>query len=208
MKSIAARPVFAALLTCAAIVAACGGSQWRELEVSEGAFSVLMRGQAHYARQDLNGPGGRMTAHLYSSDRPDSYFAVGYVDYPLVMVSGAAPQQLFSGVRDTWVRKIHGKLVASDSTLKLAGKYPGLEFLAEGTSAPASSASQKDAPAKPVATFIQARLYLVDQRLYQVIAMGRKGEVPQGEVNRYLNSFRLVQQAEVGSLKIDPQQGK
>ena len=87
------------------------------------------------------------------------------------------------------------ELPGTENKLLLAGGYPGLEFSAEG------KAKGKDA-------FLQARLFLVDQRLYQVIAMGRKGEVPQGEVNRYLNSFRLVQQAEVGSLKIDPQQGK
>jgi hypothetical protein len=28
--------------------------------------------------------------------------------------------------------------------------------------------------------------------------------VPQGDVNRYLKSFRLVTQGEVGSIKIDP----
>jgi hypothetical protein len=35
-----------------------------------------------------------MFAHLYSSDRPDSYFAVGYANYPLALVVGIAPEQL------------------------------------------------------------------------------------------------------------------
>jgi hypothetical protein len=183
-------------------LAACGGSQWRDLEVSEGAFAVLMRAEPHYVRQDIDTPAGKMTAHLYSSDRPDSYYAVGYADYPLSLVAGTPPEQLFAGIRDTWVRRIEGRLVASDTSLKLAGKHPGLEFSAEGTSARGSKVS--DAAGKPIETFVQARLYLVDQRLYQVIAMGRKGEVPQGDVNRYLKSFRLVPQGEVGSFKIDP----
>jgi hypothetical protein len=217
------------LFICAAALAACGASEWQSLEVSEGAFAVLMRGQPHYVKQDIDTPAGKMTAHLYSSDRPDAYYAVGYVDYPLALVTGVPPEKLFANVRDTWVRRIQGKLTASDDTLKLEGKYPALEFWAEGTNARGSKLAAKadadapgnapakpnapakadppanaDAPAKPVATFVQARLYLVDQRLYQVIAMGRKGEVPQGDVNRYLKSFRLIPQSEVGSIKIEP----
>ena len=172
-------------------LAACGASQWRELALSDAGFSVLMRGQPRYVRQPVDTPAGKMEAHLYSSDRRDSFFAVGYSDYPLTLVVGVPPQQLFSGVRDTWVRRIDGKLITQDSGLRLAGKYPGLEFTARGTVNGAEA-------------FMQARLYLVDQRLYQVIAMGRTSEVPQGVVNRFLNSFRLIDEGQVGSVRIEP----
>ena len=175
----------------AGLLGACTRSEWRELPVSDGAFNVLMRGDPHYQRQQMTTPAGKMTAHLYSSDRPDSYFAVGYADYPLALVVGTAPEQLFSGVRQTWVQRIDGKLTASDGTLKLDGKYAGTEFQAAGK-------------IKGVDAFVHARLYLVDQRLYQVISMGRKDEVSQGLVNRFLNSFRLIQQSEVGTLTLDP----
>ncbi len=179
-----------ALIACLAILA-CTPSEWRELEVSEGGFRVLMRGAPHYVRQDLETPAGKMAAHLYSSDRTASYFAVGYSDYPLVLVVGSSPEALFKSVQDTWVRRIKGRLVASDSALQLAGKYPGLEFTAEGTDAKGD-------------TFVQSRLFLVDQRLYQLVAMGRKGEVDQGTVNRFLNSFRLIEASAVGTIKIEP----
>jgi hypothetical protein len=179
-------------LTLCAFAASCGKSEWRPLEVSEGGFRVLMRGQPNYARQNLDTPAGRMTAHLYSSDRPSSYYAVGYSDYPLALVVGEDPGKIFEGVRDTWVRRIGGRLVATDSKLTLAGGYSGLEFTAEGKS------TGEDA-------FVQARLFLVDQRLYQVIAMGRKNEVPQGEVNRFLNSFQLTRTAEVNTMQIRPE---
>lgn len=203
---------------CVAALGACGdASEWRELEVSEGGFAVLMRAAPHYVKQDIDTPAGKMTAHLYSSDRPNSYYAVGYVDYPIALVAGSQPEQLFANVRDTWVRRIQGKLVATDDSPKLGGKYPGVEFSAEGTRTrdnrpdklaagkPVATTPQERSPDKPATTYLQARLYLVDQRLYQVIAMGRKGEVPQGEMNRFLKSFRQVTQSEVGSIKIDPQ---
>ena len=51
---------------------------------------------------------------------------------------------------------------------------------------------------------LDARLYLVGQRLYQIVAIGRKGEVSQGIVNRFLDSFRLVEEKQVGSIRIEP----
>lgn len=169
------------LIVCAvlALLASCQRtSEWQELAVSEGGFSVLMRGQPHYARQQVETPGGKTYAHLYSSDRPDAYFAVGYSDYPLAYVLSGTADELLVSIRDTWVRRVNGRLTLSSPT-KIAGKYPGLEFTAEGR--------VKDAD-----TWVQARLYLVDQRLYQVIAMGRKGEVSQGVLNRFLDSFKLI----------------
>lgn len=169
------------LALCAALVvaAACkGSSEWRELAITEGGFSVLMRGEPRYARQQVDTPGGKTYAHLYSSDRPDAFFAVGYSDYPLGYVLSSKPEEVLSGVRDTWVQRVQGRLVTSSQT-RIDGKYPGVEFTAEGR--------VRDAD-----TYLQARLYLVDQRLYQVIAMGRKGEIAQGVLNRYLNSFRLI----------------
>jgi hypothetical protein len=178
------------LLLACTLCAGCGKSDWHTLEIPEGGFSVLMRSEPHYVKQALDTPAGQMTAHLYSSDRPSSYYAVGYSDYPLALVIGANTEQIFSSVRDTWVRRIGGRLVKS-SDLKLAGTYPGLEFEAEG------KANGADA-------FVQARIFLVDQRLYQVIAMGRKNEVPQGEINRFLDSFKLVKSGETHSLQIRP----
>jgi hypothetical protein len=169
----------------------CTRSEWRELAISDAGFSVLMRGDPHYARQQVKTPAGPMFADAYSSDRPDSYFAAGYADYPLGLVLASPPEQVFAGVRETWVRRISGKIVASDSKLKLHGKYPGTEFTAEGKMNGADA-------------FVQGRLYLVDQRLYQVIAMGRKSEVPQATVNRFLNSFRLIPQSSVGTFSLEP----
>lgn len=162
------------------------------MQIAEGGFSVLMPGQPHIANQEFETPAGRMRAHLYSSDRPTSYYAVGYSDYPLAFAIGENPDRIFNGVRDTWVRRIGGRVIGPVRKLTLAGKYPGMEFNAEGNA--------KGAPAH-----LQARLFLVDQRLYQVIAMGLKNQVQQGEVNRFLNSFQLVEGLEVTTMQIKPE---
>jgi hypothetical protein len=179
------------VLALLAMLSGCTRSEWRELAVSDGAFSVLMRGDPKYARQQLQTPAGRMFAHLYSSERRESFFAAGYSDYPLAAVVGSSPADLLSGVRDTWLRRIEGKLTRTDDRLKLDGTYPGTEFEAVGT-------------VNGAATFMHARLYLVDQRLYQLIAMGRQNEVSQGVINRFLNSFRLIPQSETGTIQLEP----
>jgi hypothetical protein len=178
-------------LLAAALLLSCGRSEWQPMEVSEGGFRILMRGQPNYTKQNVETPAGRMTAHLYSSDRPASYYAVGYSDYPLALVVGQDAETVFAGVRDTWVRRVGGRLVGGERKLMLAGKHPGLEFVAEGT-------------AQGAAAIVQARVFLVDQRLYQLIAMGRKNEVPQGDINRFLNSFELGPTADVGTFQIKP----
>lgn len=181
--------LFAAFAVMA--LAGCGGrTEWQELPIREGGFSVLMRTQPHYARQQLDTPAGKVPAHLYSSPRGESYFAVGYSDYPLSQVVGSSADALFAQVRDTWVKRIDGKLVLS-SPLKLDGKHPGIEFSAEGK-------------VKGADAFLDARLYLVGQRLYQVIAMGRKSEVPQGVVNRFLKSFKLIEGTDGSMIMLKP----
>ena len=183
------------LLACLVTFAACGSrSEWQELAVADGGFAVLMRGQPEYLRQQLATPAGKMSAHLYSSDRPDAYYAVGFSDYPLALVHAGSPDEIFAGVRETWIKRIQAKS-STTSPLKLAGKYPGLRFTAEGTF-------------KDAGTFVEGRLYLVDQRLYQVIAMGRKSELSQGVVNRFLDSFKLIPITETERLQIKPPPAK
>jgi hypothetical protein len=183
----------AILAFAAALSTACSRTEtrWQTLTVHEGGFSILMRGQPQYQRQALDTPAGRMEAHLYSWEGPDAYFAVGYSDYPLAFVFGGPQEELFAGVRDTWVRRLEGRLTSEDDRIT-AGRYPGYAFSAQG------KAQSDDA-------FLDARLYLVDQRLYQVVAITRRQAVSQGTVNRYLDSFKLIDAAQVGSIRIEPE---
>ena len=173
------------------LVAGCGSrSEWQELAVPDGGFAILMRGAPHYVPQQFNTPAGKLSAHLYSSDRPDAYFAVGYTDYPLALAVTSAPEKVFEGARDTWVKRIDGRLT-STTPLKLENKHPGMQFTATG------KYQERD-------VLVEGRLFLVDQRLYQIIAMSRQGEVAQGVVNRYFESFRMIPVSYTEHVKIKP----
>ena len=178
-------------LIALSVLGACsrGDGEWHELAIAEGGFKVLMRGQPRYAKQEGQTPVGKMYSHVYSSERPDAYYAVGYSDFPVAYALGTNREEILKGVRDGWVRRIEGKVVASGPT-RLDG-YDGIDFAAEGRS-------------KGGEAWLQGRLYLVDQRLYQVIAMGRKGEVAQGTLNRFLNSFRIVPVEDTQRIEVKP----
>ena len=185
------RSAIVVALCAAVLLGSCSPrGDWQEIVIDEGGFAVLMRGQPRYARQQVETPAGKMYGHLYSSDRPDAFFAVGYSDYPIAHVLNTPPRDLLEGVRDTWAKRMNGRLVMSSAS-QLKGAQAGLEFSAEGR-------------VKEADTFLQGRLYLVDQRLYQVIAMGRKGEVAQGTLNRFLNSFRIVPGGTSSTIQVVP----
>jgi len=172
-------------------LAACSKPEWHELAIRDAGFSVLMRGEPLYTKREIDTPAGRFVAHLYVSDRPDSVVAIGYTDYPLALVLGSTPDQLFASVRDTWLRRLHGTLTRFDRPLKIDGKHPGIEFSADGQ-------------IENTEAFVRARLYLVDQRLYQVVILGKTAAVPSRVVNRYLDSFKLIEKQEVKSVTVDP----
>src|ERR1700716_1817829 len=98
LRAMRHRTILISVILLTGLLGACTRSEWRELPVNDGAFSVLMRGDPNYQRQQIGTPVGKMVAHLYSSDRPASYFAVGYADYPLSLLAGAPPPRFFCGV--------------------------------------------------------------------------------------------------------------
>ena len=75
--------------------------------------------------------------------------------------------------------------------LKLEGKYPGVQFSTTG------KYQDRD-------TLLEGRLYLVDQRLYQIVALSRPGEIAQAVVNRYFNSFKLIPVEYTEKVQIKP----
>ena len=181
-----------ALATVFAVsLAACSKSEWQELTVRDAGFSVLMRGEPFYTKREIDTPAGRIMAHLYLSDRQDSVVAIGYTDYPLALALGSPSDKLFAGVRDTWLKRLQGTITRSDRPLTIDGKHPGIEFSADGQ-------------LEKTEAFVRARLYLVDQRLYQVVMLGKTAAVPSRVVNRFLDSFKLTEKQEVKSLDVQP----
>lgn len=178
------------LAAVAALVAACG-PPWQEVTTPDGGFRILMRGDPRVEKRDLDTPIGPVTGNWYATELKESVFGVGYSDFPAQIVGSMAPQRMFMTVRESWVKRINGRLQGDGTDIKLDKVHPGMEFIARGQ-------------LKGHDVYLRGRLYLVGNRLYQVIVFGRKDTLPLSDINKFLTSFDLVQQRDVSTIKIDP----
>lgn len=175
----------------AMLAAGCGGPSWQDFTVQDGGFRVLMRGEVHYDKRELDTPVGKIVAHMYSIEFKDSVFGVGYSDYPPQMVRSMTPRRLFMAVRDTWVRRIEGRLEGDGIDIRLDKRHPGMEVVAWGK-------------VKGRNAYLKGRFYLVGDRLYQIVIFGNRDSMPLADINHFLASFKLVPQREVGSINVTP----
>jgi hypothetical protein len=170
------------------LLAACGGP-WQELRAPDGGFRVEMRGDARVEKHEIETPIGKITGHWYSLEQNDAVFGVGYADWPAAFVQNAPPRQIFTIIRQGWLQRIAGTLRGDSVDIKLDGNL-GMEFAASG------KLNGRDA-------YLKGRLYLVDNRLYQVVAFGDEGKVSQSDVDRFMGSFKLIPRAPVNTLNLD-----
>ncbi len=184
-SSLALRAIAVATL----LLAACGGPSWQELTSHEGGFRVLMRGDPLVEKQELETPIGRITGHWYSTAHEDSVFGVGYADYPVDFVRNVPQRELFTTLRESWVKRISGKVQGGDTDINLES-HPGMEYIASGTF------NGKNA-------YLRGRLYLVGNRVFQVVVFGSKESLPLSDVNKFMNSFKLSPVRGMDSINID-----
>jgi hypothetical protein len=168
----------------------CGDPSWREVAALDGGFRVLMSADPRVEKRDLDTPAGKITGYWYSLEQKDSVFGVGYADYPLQILRGTPPRQMFTIVREGWLKKIAGKLEGNATDLKLDGKWHGMEFTARG------QLDGRDA-------WMRGRFYLVDNRLYQLVVFGNQKTIPSSDINRFLASFKVAQPRDATTLTID-----
>ena len=104
---------------------------------------------------------------------------------------------MLAGVRDSWVKRIDGRLDGNATDIRLDGKWSGMEFAARG------KLEGRDA-------WMRGRLYLVDNRLYQLIVFGNRGTIPVADINRFMGSFKVAQPKDTTTLTIEasPEKGK
>jgi hypothetical protein len=172
------------------VAAGCSDPSWREVASPDGGFRIRMRGDPRVEQRNVDTPAGKITGHWYSLDGEDSVFGVGFADYPHQILQRTPSRNMFSGVRDSWLKRIGGQLDGNATDIKLDGKWVGMEFSARG------KLDGRDA-------WMRGRLYLVDNRLYQLIVFGNKETIPVSDINQFMGSFKVAQPKESTTLTID-----
>jgi hypothetical protein len=152
-------------------------NDWIRVSSPEGGFSVLMPAQP--TATDSTGTssgGGPFTNHMLSVQDSKRIYAAMWSDYP-PNTKHDVPATI-KAERNGFLRSMNAKLI-SETTISLHG-YDGNEFTAE----------VEDGSA------VKGRVYIVDNRLYMLIAVDTKGNGDQPSVERFLTSFELK--------KVDP----
>jgi len=151
------------------------GATWKEFRSSEGAFSVLMPGTPEESTETLSTEIGPLNLHSFTVNQRERSYGVVYADYPEALVQNTDPEGILDGARDGAVAKVQGKLL-SESFIDL-DNHPGREIKVESSDRTAT---------------LRARVYLVNNRLYQTVWAGPKEDSSSEEVDRFLDSFELT----------------
>lgn len=127
--------------------------------------------------QSQPGPQGT-TMQMYAVESRNGVMAVAVADLPLP--SDMPPAQVDSaldGAMNGQVRSGGGSLKTS-SSIMINGKYPGRELVASIT--------------QPKTGQVRSKLFLVKNRLYQVMVMGTDSYATSSQATEFLNSFKMM----------------
>ena len=143
-----------------------------------GRFSVTSPGRIVESQQAVQTAAGEITMHLFMYETSTSARLVGYADYDKELVGRVDPEELLNGTRDGAVGNVNGTL-QKETSISIDG-FPGrdLEFSAI-------------IEAKFVSA--RARIYLVENRLYQVLALEESSTGVSDEMIAFIDSFKLVE---------------
>jgi hypothetical protein len=152
-------------------------SQWEKFSSSEGNFSILMPVKPTQEKQTTGSSSLSLETNLFkaSLNSNQAIYSVSYTDFPPELAQ-LPPSFLFDSLSSRFTSDRKLKLLKQED-IKL-GQYPGKEF-------------QFEAPGE---TIIKYRAYLVEKRLYQVIAETPKAieMASSSDSEKFLNSFQLL----------------
>ena len=149
--------------------------EWKEFASKEGRFKVLMPGIPKQNQVETESDFGKGILHMNVVQAGKTMYGANYCDFPAA-IKKVPLKQLFDSSRDGAVANLEGKL-ANEKDIKL-GEHPGREIQID-------VANGKQ--------LFRVRVYLVDQRLYQVVILGTKEQATSKTADRFLDSFKLAE---------------
>jgi len=162
-----------------ALLAGCGGGEaaWTEFKSEEGGFSILVPSTPTEETQTQETELGNIDVHMFTSEEEDVAYMVGYNLLPAAILEVSSPDPMLDGACNGQVSSTGGTEVSrKEITL---GTYPGreLEIRVEDTSG-----------IKTLHTYI----YLVEDKLYQILVVGGKDQSTAPDTIKFLDSFKLL----------------
>jgi len=145
--------------------------EWKPFSSPDGSFSVLFPNSPTEHKQTI---GGINTLMYLSVDDDATEYAVAFADYPEANIKQLTPDKIFDAGRDNLIAAEHGTLI-KQSTITLEG-YPGRAITV----------------AMPDGLITTGRLYLIKNRVYQLLAETKRIKENAERIESFLDSFKLA----------------
>jgi hypothetical protein len=171
----------AVLLSISLLLALClvgCSAKPQEFKSETGRFSIMTPVALQEETQPLETEAGKIMLHLFAAQEGFTGYFVSYCDYPPDFIKKKEPEKMLEDARDGAVSNDQGKLV-SDTKISLAG-HPGREVVidARGPHGPKG--------------LIRGRLFMVGNRLYQIMVVAPQGRGDDQATKGFLQSFKLL----------------
>lgn len=159
---------------------------WREFRSPEG-FSVMLPGRPQTVSREVKLPDATVQMSMTSTGIGATLFAVGTAQLPAgLSAEPAARERNIAHLRDAIVRNVGGSAVKTSAAALPVPAGDSRKVLA----AESIEASGQESGGRAVQ--LAARLFIVDDRLFQIVALGAKGELSPEAFDTFFTSFRLI----------------
>lgn len=171
MKRLFASFLAASFVTAVGILAACTPAlDWREHRFDDGGFTILFPQKPGRAEKKLATPAGEVTMKMVSVRVDDTVFGAASADF-----SATPDAQTQAAMRNALLKNFDGNIV-SDKPVN-TGALAGREVIKRG---PASGGESE----------LRARFFVHGNRYYQIAAAGKRGAVPDTDLDLFFTSFK------------------
>jgi hypothetical protein len=158
-------------------LAACS-PQPQEFKSESGRFSVMTPVPLKETTQELESESGKIKLYLFTGQDGNIGYFISYCDYPPEVAKPERAEAMLDGARNGAVSNARGKL-AGETRVSL-GDNPGREVVIEAVGP------------QEWAIVIKGRLFMVKNRLYQIMVVSPRGRAGAAEYDAFLQSFKLL----------------
>jgi hypothetical protein len=174
------------LVLVAVLLLACTRWNWREVQSVEDGWAATFPDKAQLSEREVRLPERSLPMRMQTTGVGPTLFAVGAMRLPAEVADDAqARAALLAWLEEGLVRRFELREVRRSRPALVVPPSRTLH------AASAIDARAGVGPERRAGT-IAARLFIVDDRLYQVIALGAEGELPPEVSENFLASFRLL----------------
>ncbi|MBE7385347.1 MAG: hypothetical protein F6J95_028600 [Leptolyngbya sp. SIO1E4] len=167
------------LLMSTLLVSACNANTltFEEFASEAGQFSIAAPSPMEETQQSVPTPVGPIDIYTFTAEEENSAYVVAYSDYPAEVVEQSDPESLLDSSRDGALGNLNGTLLSEDP-IDIDGN-PGRSLVIDAITETGEAAT------------INSRIYLVNNRLYQILVVMPKGQEATADAATFLESFTL-----------------